>query len=249
MASWDGDRALENCTCCGSAAAHQRCSGCKVAVYCSATCQKKQWKTQHRGQCGFLRALRRSLDCFGVQSWKNWGAGERGAGERGAGEQGGAGEHHCVRQDTLTHMLLYGRLLALYGVDPSPGVGAECDAGEDVVGKWAFASTAQQTNRRVASTRVLIREQVWDSMHDEAAHRWCCATCRRAWYASDDGGACANFHFDRRAHHDKAVYPPSRLLGLFRTYGPTKELITLARAAMFATMHDEWVHMGGGREE
>ena len=38
----------------------RRCSGCDFVRYCSTTCQKKHWRSQHRHECAdivFDRAL------------------------------------------------------------------------------------------------------------------------------------------------------------------------------------------------
>jgi hypothetical protein len=39
-----------------------RCGQCGSAYYCSAACQKADWKVGHKGVCKDLAALRAALD-------------------------------------------------------------------------------------------------------------------------------------------------------------------------------------------
>ena len=46
------DAWIGGCASCGkNVVGMSTCAGCKVAKYCSSSCQKKDWKAGHKNQC------------------------------------------------------------------------------------------------------------------------------------------------------------------------------------------------------
>merc|ERR1711937_1115963 len=43
------------CDCCGKGGAPLVCTGCKIACYCDAECQKRDWKRNHKSICPLLK--------------------------------------------------------------------------------------------------------------------------------------------------------------------------------------------------
>ena len=57
-----GAREVRLCSCCHAAETSQKklsaCSGCKVALYCSRECQRRDWRAGHKHTCAAPLARR-----------------------------------------------------------------------------------------------------------------------------------------------------------------------------------------------
>jgi len=60
----------EMCKTCGQPCT-KKCSGCRIARYCSSECQEMDWKQEHKAQCKEWRAVGadRLRDCKTLGSW------------------------------------------------------------------------------------------------------------------------------------------------------------------------------------
>ena len=56
IAQGKDDRSVGLCAACGAPQAAQTCTGCRAVRYCDRACQKRHWKSGHKGKCEKLRA-------------------------------------------------------------------------------------------------------------------------------------------------------------------------------------------------